>query len=75
MAVPKKRCSSCRRDKRRGGQTHKIWATGTVTCPNCKDTMIPHHVCPSCGQYNKVAVIAMQKEKTDAPSAKKEAKK
>jgi large subunit ribosomal protein L32 len=33
-----------------------------VTCPNCKQKKINHHVCKNCGKYGKRQVINMGKE-------------
>ncbi len=49
MAVPKRKTSQSKRDKRR---THyKTTAVNTVLCPNCKEPKLPHIVCPKCGYY------------------------
>lgn len=49
MAVPKRRTSKSKRDKRR---THKKTAAPAVaTCPDCSEAKLPHHACPSCGAY------------------------
>ncbi len=55
MAVPKRRTSKTRRDKRR---THwKLAAPHLVPCPQCHELKPLHRVCLSCGYYkNKVAV-------------------
>lgn len=60
MAVPKKKTSKARRDKRR---THwKVLPTNLVLCPQCKEPKLPHHVCPNCGTYKgkKVLEVAEQ---------------
>ncbi|MGI9657711.1 MAG: 50S ribosomal protein L32 [Gaiellaceae bacterium] len=49
MAVPKKKTSKSRRDKRRA--THKPKLDALVACPQCGRPRRPHHVCPSCGTY------------------------
>ena len=49
MAVPKKRTSSARRDKRRA--THKATKATLSRCPRCHSPHIPHRVCPTCGTY------------------------
>jgi large subunit ribosomal protein L32 len=49
MALPKRRHSRSRRDKRRAN-----WKASTPTvaeCSNCGQPKIPHRVCPSCGFY------------------------
>ena len=55
MAVPKKRTSSTRRDKRRG--THKVSAPRLNECPRCHSPRLPHRVCPVCGTYAGREVI------------------
>ena len=50
MALPKRRQSSARRDKRR---THwKISAPSVAECSNCNQPKLPHRACPNCGFYN-----------------------
>jgi large subunit ribosomal protein L32 len=49
MAVPKRRQSSSRRDKRRA--THAIEAPKVNVCPNCGQPKRPHHACANCGTY------------------------
>ena len=49
MAVPKRRTSKARRDKRRSH--HKLTAPGLVQCPNCGEYIKPHRVCTECGHY------------------------
>ena len=55
MAVPKRRTSKAKRDKRR---SHDALATPTVsTCPRCNAPKLPHRVCPSCGAYKGRTVV------------------
>ncbi|HLY93925.1 MAG TPA: 50S ribosomal protein L32 [Gaiellaceae bacterium] len=49
MAVPKRKTSKSRRDKRRA--THAITAAKVNICPNCGQAKRPHRVCLNCGQY------------------------
>jgi large subunit ribosomal protein L32 len=49
MAVPKKRTSRTRRDKRRA--THRAAKPRLNECPRCHSPRRPHHVCPVCGTY------------------------
>ena len=49
MAVPKRKTSKSRRDKRRA--THAISAPKVNVCPTCGQPKRPHRVCPTCGQY------------------------
>jgi large subunit ribosomal protein L32 len=49
MAVPKRKTSQSKRDKRR---THyKVTPVNVGLCPNCKEPKLPHIVCPKCGFY------------------------
>ena len=61
MAVPKRRISKTRRDKRRAS-TWKIAAPEFVKCPNCGAYKRPHRVCPECGQYKGRQVIAVKED-------------
>ena len=49
MAVPKKKTSKSRRDKRRA--THRLQAPRVNECPVCHRPKRPHHVCPNCKTY------------------------
>jgi large subunit ribosomal protein L32 len=49
MAVPKKKTSKARRDKRRA--QHGISAPRVTICPNCGAPTRAHHVCPTCKTY------------------------
>jgi large subunit ribosomal protein L32 len=55
MAVPKKRTSRTRRDKRRA--QHGISAARLNECPRCHSPRLPHRVCPTCGTYKGREVI------------------
>lgn len=58
MAVPKKKVSSARRDKRRSNNS-KLTAVGLVKCSNaaCNEMVRPHCVCKVCGFYNGKKVL------------------
>ena len=56
MAVPKRRVSSARRDKRRSN-VWKMDAPELVKCPQCGAYKRPHRICPECGYYNGKQVI------------------
>ena len=56
MAVPARRISKTRKNKRRSN----VWrmdAPALVKCPNCGDYKRPHRVCASYGFYNGREVI------------------
>ncbi|NMA86386.1 MAG: 50S ribosomal protein L32 [Tissierellia bacterium] len=58
MAVPKRKTSSTRRDKRRAS-SYKLPKVTTSECPQCHEAKLPHRVCPSCGYYGGKQVVDM----------------
>jgi large subunit ribosomal protein L32 len=56
MAVPKKRTSGARRDKRRA--THKPRQPRLSECPQCHSPRLSHRVCPVCGTYAGREVVS-----------------
>ena len=59
MALPKRKHSKSRRDRRRGGNS-KMYAANLSVCPNCKKARLPHRVCQFCGYYNGKPVIVIK---------------
>ena len=57
MAVPKRKISKSRRDKRRASNI-KMTAPNVIECPQCHEPNVPHRVCASCGFYDGEEVIA-----------------
>ena len=55
MAVPKRKTSKARRDKRRNN-LWKLTAPTLVKC-ECGAYKRPHRLCSACGQYNGREVI------------------
>ena len=60
MAVPKRKTSKARRDKRRANW--KITAPSIVECPNCHEAKLAHRVCKNCGFYHGREVIKVSAE-------------
>ncbi|MCB2210976.1 50S ribosomal protein L32 [bacterium] len=60
MAVPKKRTSSARRDKRRSH--HALTPVNVSICDNCGAYTRPHRACPECGHY-KGRIVGASREK------------
>ena len=58
MAVPKNKVSKARRDKRRANWN--LTAPNLVECPQCHELIMPHRVCPNCGQYKGKEVIKVE---------------
>ncbi len=59
MAVPKRRKSASRRDKRRANHD-KVAATQYITCANCNEVTLPHRACQACGWYKGRPVVAVK---------------
>ncbi|MDA8139054.1 MAG: 50S ribosomal protein L32 [Desulfobacteraceae bacterium] len=60
MALPKRKISKSRRDKRRTHQ--KIEAPNLATCAECNEPILPHHACPNCGAYKGRTAIETDKD-------------
>ena len=55
MAVPKRKTSKSRKNKRK---THwKASAATVTTCSECGEVKEPHRVCPECGSYRGKKVV------------------
>ena len=60
MALPKRRHSKTRRDKRR---THyKIAIPKISPCPQCGESKLPHRICPKCGTYRGREILEIEKQ-------------
>jgi large subunit ribosomal protein L32 len=56
MAVPFRKVSKTRRDKRR---THyKLEVPGMVKCGQCGELKLAHHVCKVCGSYKGREIVS-----------------
>ena len=51
MGVPKKRTSKMRRDRRRAANSNLRTAVQVISCPKCKEPVLPHRACGACGHY------------------------
>ncbi|CAN2042164.1 Large ribosomal subunit protein bL32 [Candidatus Magnetomoraceae bacterium gMMP-15] len=58
MALPKRKTSKSRRDKRRTHQ--KTTGPDVSTCPQCGDPKLSHHICTKCGTYKGRTVIEIK---------------
>ncbi len=59
MAVPKRKTSKARRDKRRAN-SYKLKKVTVAKCPQCHEPKLPHRVCKSCGYYKNKEVVAAE---------------
>lgn len=59
MAVPKRKTSKARKNKRRSA-VWKMSAPALVKCDRCGEFKRPHRVCPSCGYYNNREVVKVE---------------
>lgn len=74
MAVPKRKVSKARRDKRRSN-VWKLDMPGISKCSQCGEAKLAHRVCPSCGYYNGKSTAAEQPEADTKKAKGKEAAK
>ena len=56
MAVPKKKVSKARRDKRRSN-VWKLALPGMVKCQHCGEYNLAHRVCKNCGYYDGKEIV------------------
>ena len=60
MAVPKRRTSRAKRDKRRAHDA--LGPSPRSTCPQCGEPKLPHRVCGSCGTYRGRELVQTEEE-------------
>jgi large subunit ribosomal protein L32 len=60
MAVPKKKISKSRRDRRRSHLA--LDPPAPVECPNCGELKRAHHVCAFCGHYGEREVVKIRSQ-------------
>ena len=56
MAVPKRKVSKARRDKRRSN-VWKLEAPALVKCSHFGELKVPHQVCGNCGYYKEKEIV------------------
>jgi large subunit ribosomal protein L32 len=61
MPVPKRKRSRARRDSRFANKGLEV--KNFSSCSNCKDPVLPHQVCMSCGYYKGRKVMATKIER------------
>jgi len=73
MPVPKRKRSRARRDKRFAN-----WGIKPKTftaCANCKDPLMPHVACKTCGFYKGKKVLRTKYDRTEVRTELKKVKK
>ncbi len=58
MAVPKRRTSVTKKNKRRAHDA--LTAPQTVSCPECGEATMRHRACPHCGVYRGRKIIEVE---------------
>jgi large subunit ribosomal protein L32 len=62
MPVPKRKRSRARRDKRFANKGMK--ERSVAECANCKEALMTHQACKSCGHYKGRKVFATKADRT-----------
>ena len=62
MAVPKRKVSKSRRDKRSANK--KIQPAPVGACPNCTKSSGSHQVCRGCGYYKGRKILETKEERS-----------
>lgn len=58
MAVPKRKTSKARKNKRRAS-SYRLNKATVVECPQCHEPKEPHRICRNCGYYKNREVISV----------------
>ena len=61
-ALPKRRLSKARQGSRLAHVART--APKYEECPQCHSPKMPHHACPTCGNYNGREVVKIKEKKT-----------
>lgn len=59
MAVPKRRTSKTRKNKRRAS-SYKLPRVTTSECSQCHSPKLPHRVCKECGYYGDEEIVEVE---------------
>ncbi|MFA5561167.1 MAG: 50S ribosomal protein L32 [Eubacteriales bacterium] len=62
MAVPKRKTSKARRDKRRSS-VWKLDLPAICKCPKCGEFNLTHRVCKKCGYYKGQEIVPVAEKK------------
>ena len=70
MAVPKRKTTPSKRNMRRSHDG--LRNQNSVECPNCGELKLSHHICQSCGYYNKKLIIRSKEAESEEDSDSKD---
>jgi len=59
MAVPKRKTSKSKKNKRRAS-SYRLPKATVVECPQCHEPKQPHRICRKCGYYKNREVIVVE---------------
>ncbi|HHV46206.1 MAG TPA: 50S ribosomal protein L32 [Tissierellia bacterium] len=59
MAVPKRKTSKARKNKRRAS-AYRLAKVTISECPQCHEPKLPHRVCRACGYYGEREVLDVE---------------
>lgn len=59
MAVPKRKTSKARKNKRRAS-AYRLTKATISECPQCHAPKLPHRVCRACGYYKEKEVLDVE---------------
>jgi len=69
VALPKRKLSKGRRDRRRSHLA--LTGTALVVCPQCKTMRPSHTVCPNCGNYRGAEMVEIKTKEAKSKSKTK----
>ncbi len=62
MAVPKRKTSRARRDRRLAHWLASAEVPALSSCPHCGETTVTYRACPECGYYRGRKVLEVKEE-------------
>lgn len=65
MAVPKRKTSKARRDKRFAQWLRSVKTVALTTCPHCAEVIPAYRVCPECGYYGGRQVLVLEEKEEE----------
>ncbi|HEX6776671.1 MAG TPA: 50S ribosomal protein L32 [Ktedonobacterales bacterium] len=63
-ALPKRKITKAAKGKRRSH--HHLKLPQLISCPQCRQPRLSHHVCPNCGTYRGRQVLPIKEKSPTA---------